>query len=61
VFTGRYESGSRIHEAGYDAFMAGVSFIRLAHMMARTHLSSLTTLTNLMDAVSVHKVIVFTT
>ncbi len=54
----RYRSGGLTHEAGYDAYMAGVCFIRLAHLVARSRHAALVPLTfpDLMDAASEYKV-----
>ncbi len=54
----RYRSGGLTHEAGYDAYMAGVCFIRLAHLVARSLHAALIPLTfpNLVDAASEYKV-----
>ncbi len=54
----RYRSGGLTHEAGYDAYMAGVCFIRLAHLVARSRHVALVPLTfpDLMDAASEYKV-----
>ncbi len=54
----RYRSGGLTHEAGYDAYMAGVCFIRLAHLVARSPHAALVPLTfpDLMDAASEYKV-----
>ncbi|XP_014667058.1 PREDICTED: poly(A)-specific ribonuclease PARN-like domain-containing protein 1 [Priapulus caudatus] len=37
----RYKNKSMIHEAGYDAYMAGYIFVRLAHLVAMQGVSSL--------------------
>jgi hypothetical protein len=56
----RYRSGGLTHEAGYDAYMAGVCFIRLAHLVGRSRHAALIPLTfpDLIDAASEYKVLV---
>jgi hypothetical protein len=55
----RYRSGGLTHEAGFDAYMAGVCFIRLAHLVTRSRHAALVPLTfpDLMDAASEYKVL----
>ena len=50
-----------MHEAGYDAYMAGVCFIRLAHRSARLRhkappLTTSPTLRDMLEAVAEHMV-----